>query len=53
MSSWRALYAARRGKTLTDAQVESALASLNSPVDRALVGRWMREVLPDSAIGGR
>ncbi len=36
-----ALYAARRGKTLSDAQVEGALASLNSPVDRALVGQWM------------
>lgn len=36
-----ALYAARRGKTLSDAQVESALASLNSPVDCALVGQWM------------
>jgi GMP synthase-like glutamine amidotransferase len=36
-----ALYSARRGKSLTDAQVEGALASLNSPVDSALVGMWM------------
>ncbi len=36
-----ALYGARRGKSLTDAQVDGALASLNSHVDGALVGQWM------------
>lgn len=38
-----ALYAARRGKTLSDAQVDAALASLDSHVDRALVGQWMAQ----------
>lgn len=39
------LYAARRGKTLSDAQVEGAIASLDSPVDNALVGQWMARFL--------
>ena len=36
-----ALYSARRGKSLTDAQVDGAIASLASKVDNALVGQWM------------
>lgn len=39
------LYAARRGKSLTDAQVDGAIASLNSPVDSVLVGQWMARFL--------
>lgn len=40
-----ALYSARRGKSLSDAQVDGALASLNSPVDSGLVGQWMARFL--------
>lgn len=40
-----ALYSARRGKSLSDAQVDSAIASLASPVDRGLVGQWMARFL--------
>lgn len=36
-----ALYTARRGKTLSDAQVDSAVASLNAPADNPLVAQWM------------
>lgn len=36
-----ALYAARRGKTLSDAQVDGAVASLNAPADNPLVAQWM------------
>jgi GMP synthase-like glutamine amidotransferase len=40
-----ALYSARRGKSLNDAQVDNAIASLASPVDRVLVGQWMARFL--------
>ena len=40
-----ALYAARRGKTLTDAQVDGAIASLGSPADSVMVGEWMARFL--------
>lgn len=36
-----ALWSARRGKTLTDDQVDGALESLAQAEDRALVGEWM------------
>lgn len=47
-----ALYSARRGKTLSDAQVDGALASLNSPVDSALVGQWMARFLRTARSSG-
>lgn len=40
-----ALYSARRGKSLSDTQVDGAIASLASPVDSALVGKWMARFL--------
>lgn len=40
-----ALYSARRGKTLTDAQVDGAIASLGSQVDSGLVAQWMARFL--------
>ena len=40
-----ALYSARRGKSLSEAQVDDAIASLASPVDRQLVGQWMARFL--------
>lgn len=43
-----ALYSARRGKSLTDAQVDGAIASLASREDSALVGRWMARFLKDA-----
>jgi GMP synthase-like glutamine amidotransferase len=43
-----ALYSARRGKSLSDAQVDDAIASLSSPVDRVLVGQWMARFLRTS-----
>ncbi len=36
-----ALYSARRGKSLTDEQVDAAIESLRQPEDNALVGEWM------------
>ncbi|MEQ1608178.1 MAG: type 1 glutamine amidotransferase [Hyphomonadaceae bacterium] len=36
-----ALWSARRGKSLTDAQVDGALESLTRPEDNALVGDWI------------
>ena len=36
-----ALYGARRGKSLSDAQVDAALDSLSRSEDNALVGGWM------------
>jgi GMP synthase-like glutamine amidotransferase len=36
-----ALYSARRGKSLSERQVDGAIASLGSHVDRELVGQWM------------
>ena len=36
-----ALWQARRGKALTDAQVDAALASMEKPGDGALVGSWI------------
>jgi len=40
-----ALYSARRGKSLTERQVDDAIASLASPVDRERVGQWMANFL--------
>jgi len=40
-----ALYSARRGGSLTDAQVDGAIASLSQPEDNAMVGRWMARFL--------
>jgi GMP synthase-like glutamine amidotransferase len=40
-----ALYSARRGKTLTESQVDDALRSLNRPADRARVAHWMARFL--------
>jgi GMP synthase-like glutamine amidotransferase len=36
-----ALYGARRGKSLSDDQVDAAIESLRQPEDNALVGEWM------------
>lgn len=36
-----ALYSARRGKSLTDAEVDAAIESLAQPEDNARVGEWM------------
>jgi GMP synthase-like glutamine amidotransferase len=36
-----ALYSARRGKSLTDEQVDAAVESLRQPEDNTLVGEWM------------
>ncbi|MDP3738167.1 MAG: glutamine amidotransferase [Hyphomonadaceae bacterium] len=36
-----ALYGARRGRSLTDEQVDAAIESLAQPEDNALVGEWM------------
>ncbi len=43
-----ALYAARRGKSLSNDQVDSAIASLSAPVDSVLVGQWMARFLRTS-----
>ena len=40
-----ALYSARRGKSLSDAQVDNAIASLSAPEDSVLVGQWMATFL--------
>ncbi|MEZ6029784.1 MAG: type 1 glutamine amidotransferase [Hyphomonadaceae bacterium] len=40
-----ALYLARRGGSLTDAQVDGAIASLAQPEDNALVGEWFARFL--------
>lgn len=40
-----ALYSARRGKSLSDVQVDGAIASLAAPEDNVLVGRWMARFL--------
>lgn len=40
-----ALWSARRGKTLSDAQVDGAIASLSQSQDNALVGQWMAQFL--------
>jgi GMP synthase-like glutamine amidotransferase len=40
-----ALWSARRGETLTDAQVDGAVASLSRPGDADLVGSWMTRFL--------
>jgi len=36
-----ALYGARRGKSLSDAQVDAAIESLRQPDDNVLVGEWI------------
>jgi GMP synthase-like glutamine amidotransferase len=36
-----ALYSARRGKSLSDDEVDAAIESLRQPEDNALVGEWM------------
>lgn len=43
-----ALYSARRGKSLSERQVDEAIASLGSHVDRELVGQWMARFLRTS-----
>lgn len=40
-----ALYTERRGGSLSDAQVDGAIASLAGPEDNALVGRWIASFL--------
>jgi GMP synthase-like glutamine amidotransferase len=40
-----ALYGARRGKSLTDAQADAAIESLRAPGDNALVGSWIVQFL--------
>ena len=40
-----ALYNNRRGKALTDMQVDGAIATLKQPVDSALVARWIARFL--------
>lgn len=40
-----ALYNNRRGKALTEAQVDAAIASLEQPQDNALVARWITNFL--------
>jgi GMP synthase-like glutamine amidotransferase len=40
-----ALYSARRGKSLSDAQVDDAIASLERPHDNAMAGAWMARFL--------
>ncbi|OYW42104.1 MAG: hypothetical protein B7Z38_06150 [Rhodobacterales bacterium 12-64-8] len=40
-----ALYNNRRGKALTEAQVDAAIASLDQPQDNALVARWIANFL--------
>jgi len=40
-----ALYTARRGGSLSDAQVDGAIASLAGPEDNALLGRWIASFL--------
>ena len=40
-----ALYSVRRGKSLSDAQVDGAIASLSAPADSVLVGQWMARFL--------
>ena len=40
-----ALYNNRRGKALTEAQVDAAIASLDQPQDNALVARWITNFL--------
>ncbi len=44
-----ALYSARRGKTLTDAEVDAAIESLAQREDNALVGEWMVRFLRSAA----
>lgn len=44
-----ALYSARRGKSLTDAEVDAAIESLAQPEDNALVGEWMVRFLKSAA----
>jgi GMP synthase-like glutamine amidotransferase len=40
-----ALYSARRGGSLSDAQVDGAIASLSQPEDNAMVGAWIARFL--------
>ncbi len=40
-----ALYNNRRGRALTEAQVDAAIASLDQPQDNALVARWIANFL--------
>jgi GMP synthase-like glutamine amidotransferase len=44
-----ALYGARRGTTLSDAQVDAAIESLARPEDNALVGDWMARFFQGAA----
>lgn len=43
-----ALYSARRGKTLTEEQVDTAIASLSAPEDNARVASWFARFLRES-----
>jgi GMP synthase-like glutamine amidotransferase len=47
-----ALYSARRGKSLTDDQVDAAIASLSSPQDNARVATWFARFLREASAGG-
>lgn len=44
-----ALYSARRGKSLADAEVDAAIESLAQPEDNALVGEWVVRFLGSAA----
>jgi GMP synthase-like glutamine amidotransferase len=44
-----ALYSARRGKGLSDAETDAAIESLRQPEDNALVGEWMVRFLTSGA----
>ncbi len=46
-----ALYAARRGKSLTDAEADGAIASLSAPEDNARVATWLAHFLREASAG--
>lgn len=46
-----ALYAARRGKSLTEAQADGAIASLSAPEDNARVAVWFARFLREASAG--
>jgi GMP synthase-like glutamine amidotransferase len=48
-----ALYSARRGKSLSDEQVNIAIESLRQPEDNALVGEWIVNFLRSGRPSGR
>jgi len=44
-----ALYSARRGKSLTEAQADGAIASLSAPEDNARVATWFAQFLRETS----